>query len=154
MQVPKISTQTPAITPLTPEQEIISKVEPKSEVLFEAQTLFPFDLFPACVTVTPTSVTVINKYFFGQERIQTIAIKDIFTIEVQTAFFFARVLFWYRQMNNMFVGVDYLSKANGLQLQKIVQGLIIAQNENIDPSLLTPRQTIEQVQKLVHVQGV
>ena len=140
---------------ITVRQSVHSQVSPKAEVLFEASSMFPFDFFPDTITVTSTAVTVFKRRFFFEEFFQTISIKDIMTIEVETNIFFAQFCLWTRNLlNNTPITVGHLRKRDAMELQKTIQGLVIAEKEHIDSSLLSPQQTVQEVQRLVQMHGV
>lgn len=55
-----------------------------NEVLFEFDTLFPFDFFPDKVVLDRFKINVIKKDFLGSERITTIPLSGSVSVKVST----------------------------------------------------------------------
>src|SRR3989344_2348448 len=68
------------------------EIERVQTVLFQIKSVFPFDLFPDTITVYPTKVTVVKKYFFASQEVRALMIEDIAEIDIQTGLLFSKIL--------------------------------------------------------------
>ena len=105
-----------------------------SEVLFKLQSVFPFDLFPKTITIDPGKVTVKFQEFFSSGEIRSISIGSIGQIYVDTGPIFATldIVDQVYVDESSRIKIAYLKKEEALRARRIIQGLIIARNEDID----------------------
>lgn len=118
-----------------------------NDVLFSANTVFPFILFPDSITLDREQLTIIHRPFFRMAKITAIRIKDILNAEVQVGPFFGTLRVatrYFAGTENQFAGSDNLEKTkmpptinflwrhDATKLHSLLQGYIIATQKEID----------------------
>ena len=111
----------------------LSTVTIKShEILFQADTVFPFTLFPDTVTVDREKVSFTSRLFFGIAKITSVPIRDILSVEADIGPFFGSV----HTSSRFFVtnpkSIAWLRRADAEKLQRLLQGYIIAHEQDIN----------------------
>lgn len=117
-------------------------------VLHKISTVFPFEFFPTDIIIRPTKVDIINRQFFWSEEIHTTMIKDITDITINTSIFFAALVITDQGYHDKLISVRFLKKSHALKARRIIQGLIIAMSENIDPEKIDPDELVQKVEQL------
>lgn len=120
--------------PLTPsEKQTIDHLRGKcSCVLFRTKTVFPFDFFPDDLVIDSEKVSVIIRDFFGSAQIHSVPIKHISDLSVDHSLFFATLhILPGRVFQNQVMSIRHLKKRDAIRARNIIQGLIIADRENV-----------------------
>lgn len=102
------------------------------DVLFTANTVFPFVLFPDTVTMDREKLTIAKRTFFQVARITSVPIRDILSVEANVGPFFGSVHTSSRFFITNPYTINFLQRKDALQLQRLLQGYIIAHEQNID----------------------
>lgn len=113
-------------------------IESKS-VLFHFHTSFPFDLFPDEIVIDENKVNIITKDFLFVHHLRSILIEDITDVSVDTGLLFAAITI-IDSGNYRFpitITIKFLLKKDALRARDIIQGLILAKNNNINLSSMT-----------------
>lgn len=104
-------------------------------ILFRTKTVFPFDFFPDDLIIDSEKVNIIIRDFFGAEQIHGIPIKNITDLSVEHSAFFATLhILPGRVFQNQVVSIRHLKKNDAIKARNIIQGLIIADRENVELS--------------------
>lgn len=118
------------------------------DVLFKADTVFPFILFPDSITLDREKLTIIHRQFFRMAQITAIRIKDILNAEVDIGPFFGslRVTTRYFSDQSQIAGpesdvrnrrppvINFLWRHDAIRLHSMLQGYIIVSQKEIDCS--------------------
>jgi hypothetical protein len=119
-----------------------------AQTLYKISGLFPFTLFPSTMVIDKTKIHLHQRYFPFGTSVRTIAIKDISSVIVQTAFFLASV----RVVNKFFLDeplvITHVPHYKARKASKILDGLIVASREGVDildPSMENVSQKLEVV---------
>lgn len=108
-------------------------------ILFKASTVFPFDFFPSDLIVDTEKVSIILRSFFGSEQIHCIPVKNITDLSLEHSLFFATIhILPARVFQNQVLSIGHLKKNEALKARNIIQGLVIADKENITLSSVSP----------------
>jgi len=110
--------------------------------LFRAKTVFPFTLFPNKVTLDREKVTIINRPFFYSAKIISIPIRDLLNVEADVGPFFGSIHMSSRYFATTPCSLNYLKRSDALQLQRLLQGYIICEEQKIDCSKTDKNQLI------------
>jgi hypothetical protein len=102
------------------------------DVLFRTNTVFPFTLFPDTVVVDREKVTFISRYFFFTAKVTSIPIRDILSVEADIGPFFGSVHTASRYFITVPHSINWLWRHDAIQLQRLLQGYIIANEQEID----------------------
>lgn len=142
-------------TPENPQQpqkntkeQIEGLIKSTDTPLFTFSTIFPFDLFPDTVVIDTRKVSILNKEFFWSGRTQSIMIKDVRDVLVETSPFFAKLTVVDKGFTENSVSLRFLKKSDALKARRIIQGLIIAADQNIDLTKLKPEEVGQKVEEL------
>jgi hypothetical protein len=127
---------------------VVKKVADDAQFLYEAKTMFPFDLFPTRIIVDKAKVSIVNSLFFLSKEVQSLPIKDIFNVTVDSGPLFAQVTIAERMAGHAPVIVRKLPVQAAFKLRRIIQGLIIATNQNLDLQSLSVSEQLSQIETL------
>lgn len=116
-----------------PDSQKLEEVAKKAhEILFKTDTVFPFTLFPDTVTVEREKVTIAKRHFFRIATITNIPVRDLLNVESDVGPFFGSVHISSRFFEKKALSVNFLWRDDALQLQRLLQGYIIAHEREID----------------------
>ena len=104
------------------------------DILLTSKSVFPFDLIPDTITVDREKVTVVHRSFIKTSTVTSVRIKDILSIQANTGPFFGSVHLASRYFINDPQKVNFLPRNDAIQIQRLVQGYIIATQKEIDCS--------------------
>ena len=122
-------------------RELKQAIKGSHEILYTADTVFPFTLFPDTVTIDRAKLTIIRRKFFGLSDSMSIRIEDLLNVTANTGPFFGSISLNSRVFNphKPYV-VNFLWREDTIKIKRIVQGYVIAMQKDID---LTPLTTDE-----------
>ena len=132
------------------------------DVLFKADTVFPFILFPDTITLDREKLTIIHRPFFMMAKITAVRVKDILNAEVDTGPFFGslRIVTRYYSDTSQFAGSDptesnrkpasinFLWRHDAMKIHSMLQGYIIASQKGIDCADISKDELIMLLQDL------
>lgn len=104
------------------------------DVLFKADTVFPFTLFPDTVTLDREKISFATRFFFRVARITSVPVRDILSVEADIGPFFGSVHTASRYFITNPYSVNFLKRSDAMKLQRLLQGYIIAHEREIDCS--------------------
>lgn len=103
-----------------------------ARVIVDVKAVFPFNFFPDEVILDETKVSVHISYFFWSKEVRSIEYKDIFNVAVQQGLFFAKLEIVDRFFTQSPITINYLFKKDAHKIRRLIQGMMIAQKEQID----------------------
>jgi len=114
------------------EIEKLEQLIKSSSVLLNISTVFPFDLFPDNIVIDKEKVNIIYREFFGSGQVQSILIKDINSLDMESSIFFATLRMTIRGDPQHQILIRYLKRDDAIQARKIIQGLITSDREGVE----------------------
>jgi hypothetical protein len=114
------------------------------DVLFKAETVFPFTLFPDTIVLDRDKLSIVERKFFKVASTSTMRIEDMLSADVNVGPFFGSVnivprVFTYQMSMKQQQGeepapatIKFLWKHDALRLNKLINGYIIARLKKID----------------------
>lgn len=132
----------PASVKTTGPEKLIDLTIKAQDVLFKADTVFPFTLFPDTVTIDREKLTIANRIFFKVAKIISIPIADILSVEADVGPFFGSIHVTSRYFAQSPYTVRFLNREITLQIQHLLQGYIIAHTREIDCTNIDKKQLI------------
>lgn len=136
---PEPKTKGPTPTELTGAQEpqevherLIDITEKAQDVLFKADTVFPFTVFPDTISLDREKLTVVTRTFFKVAKIINVPVSSISSAEVDVGPFFGSLHMASKYFVQNTYSVNFLTRADALNLQHMLQGFIIAQQKKVD----------------------
>lgn len=100
--------------------------------LLKVKAFFPLDLFPDEVIVDENKITIVNYSFFFNKHIRSILVKDIANVTASTSLFFGSLQIVDQYFTQDPVHVQYLKRNETICARRIIQGLMIAYQDNVD----------------------
>jgi hypothetical protein len=116
-------------------EEKINDVKHSTEdILYEAETVFPFTLFPDTLKLDREKLTMARRDFFRTAQISSVPLSEIMSIEANVGPFFGSVHFIFRFFNDNEKTFTFLKRQDAINLQRLVHGFIIAHRKGVDIS--------------------
>lgn len=130
-------------------EQLLHAVGNANDVLVRVQTVFPLALFPDTITVDRSKITITQRDFFKVGEVLSLRFEDILNVAAQVGPFFGSVIISTRFFNpDKPYTVDKLKRADALKVKRIVQGYLIARQNNIDCSHLTTPELAKSLDEL------
>lgn len=127
----------------------INEVKTQTEdILYEAETVFPFTLFPDTVKVDREKLTLAKRDFFRTATITSVPISEIMSIEANVGPFFGSIHLILRFFNDNERNIRFFWRQDAINLQRLIHGFIIAHHKGIDLSKVPSkelRETLTQI---------
>lgn len=134
----------------TEETETVADLVKKSNriIVSICSHKFPIDLFPDTINVEEGRVTVIDRDFFFSSHVHSVDIKDISNIFINTTPFFAQLVIVSKTFTENEIRIRNLRKEEAVFVRRIIEGLRIFKEKQIDTSVYTKEELIIKLQEL------
>jgi hypothetical protein len=113
-------------------EKLIDITEKAHDILFEADTVFPFTLFPDTITLDREKLTIANRAFFRIAKIITVPVTSMISAEADVGPFFGMV----RMTSKYFIDntheVKFLWRQDATTVHRLLQGFIIAHERGLE----------------------
>lgn len=129
---PKKSQPSDDLNKGTPEQELEKTVKGSQRILFKAKTLFPFDLFPDELIIDENKIDIVSGIFFFSKDIFSIPIDNISGVDSSYDLFFGQLRIEAWGLNKNPSPIRFLSKHDAEKARSIINGLVMANKNDID----------------------
>lgn len=116
--------------------------------LYTTSACFPFDFFPDQISIEIAQVNVMKKSFFFTQHIQSIPIKNVADVFLQTSVFFATLKIIDSSYIENSVKIEYLKKDDACKARQLIQGLVIAHKEGIEVTGIPHQELILKLEQL------
>lgn len=123
-------------------------------VLYKTKSVFPFDFFPDEISISLTKITIVNRQFFSSGSTQSVYIRDIMDVIVDSGPFFATLKIVDVSFAENKLTVEYLSKTDALKARRIIEGLTVASKMNIDLTKVNKKHLVNHIQELGTVREI
>ncbi len=131
------------------EQKLVQAIGDSHDVLARARTVFPLTLFPDTITIDRTKLTITHRDFFRVGEVLSIRIEDILNVTATVGPFFGTVSISTRFFDPAKpYSVARFWRADALKIKRIVQGYLIAKQQEVDCSALTTRELAKKLDEL------
>ncbi len=107
------------------------------DVLLEAHTVFPFNLFPDTIKINREKIILIERTFFRVAKVKNIQLHDIQTIEADVGPFFGSLSITTKQNFNTVFKIHYLTRKDAMDAQRIIQGFVVAIQKELEYSSIS-----------------
>jgi hypothetical protein len=115
-------------------EKLIDITEKAQDILFTADTVFPFTLFPDTITLDREKLTVVQRFFFRVAKVITVPITSMISADANVGPFFGSVHMTSKYFIDNTHTVNFLWRHDAEEVHRLMQGFIIAQEKNIDVS--------------------
>jgi hypothetical protein len=113
-------------------EKLIDITEKAQDVLFEADTVFPFTLFPDSITLDREKLTIAKRAFFRVAKIITVPITSMISAEADVGPFFGTIKMTSKYFVENTHEVRYLWRHDATTVHRLLQGFIIAHERDLD----------------------
>lgn len=115
-------------------EKLIDLTEKAQDILFTADSVFPFAVFPSTITLDREKLTVVERFFFRVAKVITVPISSMISADASVGPFFGSV-----HMNSKYFidnthSVNFLWRKDAEDIHRLLQGFIIAQEKGLDVS--------------------
>lgn len=107
-------------------------VEASQRILYKAKNIFPFDFFPDEIIIDEHKVDIITGHFFYSKEIFSIPIQNISGVNSSFNLFFGQLRIEAWGLTRVPPPIKYLPKQHAIEARRIISGLVMAHNENIE----------------------
>lgn len=129
-------------------KELVEVADNAEEVLLEATSVFPFNIFPDSIKIDRQKVIMIHREFFRVASIQNIQLSKIQSIEADVGPFFGSVSITAEQFENTVSTIHFLTRRDTIRVQELLQGFVVANQRNIDYSHVDTKELVPLIKKL------
>lgn len=122
-------------------KELENAIRGSHQILSSATTVFPFTPFPDTVIVDRAKLTITHRTFFQVAEVMSIRIEDILNVTANIGPFFGSLHIVSRVMSpDKPYQINFLWRDDTLKLKRILQGYVIAMQNNIDCTPLSTKE--------------
>jgi hypothetical protein len=104
------------------------------EIILKVKAIFPLDLFPDTIIMDRQKLTVVNRTFFNSAHTVSVQLKNIRNVESELGPLYGSVTITSKQFANNTYTIKHLRRSDIVNLQRSVQGAMVAHEEKIDTS--------------------
>ena len=113
-------------------EKLFDAAKSAGDILYKADTVFPFTLFPDTVTIDREKLSISYRMFFRVAKVTSTPLDDIEAVDANVGPFFGSLRITSRFFINNTRVVKFLTREATMQIQSILQGYKLAKEKNID----------------------
>lgn len=127
---------------------VASLVKKSNRILVSISThSFPIDLFPDVINVEDGRITIIKRHLLSSE-VHSVDIKDISNVFINRTFIFSQLSIISKTFENNEVRIRNLRTEEAIFVRRIIEGLRIFENKQIDTSVYSKSELIAKLEEL------
>lgn len=131
-------------------QKLDKLVKQSHRVLYTAQTIFPFHLFPSKIVIDENQVSVTRNAAFRTGDVQSILISEIKSVSISTTILFGSLTVDTMLPTSTPIAIDYLWKDDAVKARRLIQGMMTVVKENIDLSQISEHDLHHRIFQIGH----
>jgi hypothetical protein len=113
-------------------EKLIEVTEKAQDILFTADTVFPFTLFPDTISLDREKLTVVQRFFFRVAKVITVPVTSMISADANIGPFFGSVHMTSKYFVDNTHTVNFLWRHDAEKVHRLIQGFIIAHEKGID----------------------
>jgi hypothetical protein len=129
-------------------EKLFEAAKQVSEILYQAETVFPFTLFPDTITIDREKLSISYRYFFRVARVVSTPLDDIESVDASVGPFFGSLRFTSSFFVNNTRFVKFLARGDAIKIQSILQGYKLAKEKEIDLTKIDKNELVMMLGKL------
>jgi hypothetical protein len=129
-------------------EKLVDVVNTSLPVLMKSKAVFPFDLFPDTITIDRHKFTLVHRTFFFIQQTIGVKLSDINNVEGNIGPFFGSLVITSQHFKNNIQHINFLPRKDVIDMQQVLQGVIIANQEGVDFSAIDDEELIALLRKL------
>lgn len=114
-------------------QTVNELVKKSNRCIISVSSAFPWNIFPNTINVEEGRVTFIFRQFMSSQT-HSVDIKDISNVFIESSLLFASIQIVSRTFIQNDIKISYLNKEKAYKIRRVIEGLRIFANNNIDTS--------------------
>ena len=122
-------------------------VSNSNRILFRISSVFPWDLFPSIIIAEETRITIIHRQLFSSQ-VHSVDIKSISNIFIDTDILFAQLTITSNTFAENQITIKRLWKKDAIFMRRIIEGLRMFVNKDIDTTSYTVKDLIKKLEEL------
>ncbi len=126
----------------TPEEKLLFTTTESQETLLTADTIAPFTFFRDTIHIDREKLTIVHRSSFRTADIMSVQIRDILSVQGKVGPLFGSLVLSSKYFINSIQTINYLRRSDVLKFQRLIQGSLIAHNENINCSGIEKEQLV------------
>jgi hypothetical protein len=107
----------------------------------------PFDIFPDVINIEEKRITVVSRYMFSSE-VHSVDIKNISNVLINNSIIFSELVIISKTYEENEIKIRNLRTKDAVFARRIIEGLRIFENENIDTYDYTKKELIAKLEEL------
>lgn len=141
-------TQTAEIKKRLDNRIIANLVKKSNRILVSISShKFPVDFFPDTINIEESRITIINRHFLSSE-VHSVDIKNISNIFINTTIFFSQLVIISKTYEENEIKMRNLRTSEAIFARRIIEGLRIFENKQIDTSNYTIDELVTKLKEL------
>jgi hypothetical protein len=129
-------------------ENLVELTEKSQDVLYEATTVFPLTLFPDTITLDREKLTIAKRLFWRTANITSTPVSEIMSCEANVGPFFGSLHLTFRFFTDNQRTVSFLSRADAIEMQRLIHGYIIAHRREIDVTSVDKKRLVDLLSSL------
>jgi hypothetical protein len=130
------------------EKTVAGLVKKSNRILVSISShAFPFDLFPDTLNVEEGRLTIINRHILSS-NIHSVDIKDISNIFINRTIIFSQLIIISKTFEENEIKIRNLRPKEAVFVRRIIEGLRVLDNNEIDTSVYTKNELISKLEEL------
>jgi hypothetical protein len=129
-------------------EDLVEITEQSQDVLYEADTVWPFTMFPDTIKLDREKLTMANRFFWRVATITSVPVGEIMSAEAYVGPFFGSLDLTFRFFTNNERKIKFLWRKDAVELQRLIHGYIIAHRREIDVSAVNKEDLIKLLTEL------
>src|SRR5579884_4298467 len=130
------------------ESKLADVVKESKNILVRARAMAPFQLFPDVITIDRHKLTIVYRRFFNVGQTVSVPIENIKNIQADIGPFSGSLTITSDHFINNTQEIKNLRRSDVINIQKLVQGAMVAVKENIDVTDIETDKLIELLSQL------
>lgn len=118
------------------------------DVLYKADTVFPFTIFPDTITIDREKLSIAYHIFFRVAKVTSTPLDDIEAVDANVGPFFGSLRVTSRFFVNNTRVVRFLTREDTLHIQSILQGYKLAKEKNVNFSEISKNELVMMLMEL------
>lgn len=127
----------------------VEEMKQKSKtILLNIRTVFPFKLFPTHIIVDTHRIIVIEQTFLFADTIRSIPIQNIQYVRCDRSLLFGTLCLRTYGFSDREVVISHLWNKDALRARRLIEGLLICYEDNLDPLKFGERDLCQNLQNI------
>lgn len=114
-----------------------------NEVLFEFETMFPFDIAPDKIVLDRFKISIIKKELLGNERITTIPLGGSMSVKVNTGPLTSQMILTDPEQGE--IKIENVSTEDAQHFRELIEGIVVGIRNGVNFLAMSKEELIKQV---------